>query len=671
MTIAQSNTLEQLDGESLDLLDQRLQALKALLPEAFDLDGNLVKDKLLESLKPASYEPSDDIPAFGLAWPGKQQAFAAAGVPTTATLRPCPDQSVDFDTTKNLLIEGDNLEVLKTLQRSYHGKVKMIYIDPPYNTGKDFVYPDNYGEGLDTYLKRTEQKDADGFWQSTNSETSGRKHANWLSMMAPRLTLARNLLREDGVILISIDDNEVANLRLLCDEVFGAENCLATLVWDKNRKNDAKYFSVGHEYMLVYAKSKSVLVEQSIIYRGEKEGVDQLKEVFESLRSSHGDNWGVIRDGLLKYYKDIPEDDPREPLKRYRKVDEQGPYRDDGNINWPGGGGPTYDVLHPVTKKVCTLPTSGWRYPTPERFWEEVEKGNIVFGEDEVKVPSVRTNIFEKHDQVMASVHYSYAQTATNQFNELFGGQRVFENPKPTKDLKTLTAYVTEKEDLVLDFFAGSGTTGHAVMAQNAEDGGNRRYICVQLPEPLDEPVTLDDGVVCETIFDLTRERLKRAGSKIKEEAGLNAEKIDTGLRVFKLDSSNFTPWNSEPTSSQTDMLERLEQLADHTVPGRTETDILWEILLKMGLVLDLQLERFEVEGTSFFGVGDRTKVISTETSIPTAALEALLDQDIPPSELVVLDGAFENDTDRANIATFYKQRKDDDGQPLCNLKVV
>ena len=201
-------------------------------------------------------------------------------------------------------------------------------------------------------------------------------------------------------------------------------------------------------------------------------------------------------------------------------------------------------------------------------------------------------------------------------------------------------------------------------MAQNAEDGGNRKYICVQLPEPLDEPVTLDDGVVCETIFDLTRERLKRAGKKIKEEAGLNAENLDTGLRVFKLDSSNFTAWNSDPATSEADLLDRLDQLTDQTLPGRSETDILWELLLKMGLPLELQLERFEVAGASFIGIGDRTKVISTETEIPTAAMEALLDQEVPPSELVVLDGAFEDDTARANIATMYKQRKDDDGKP-------
>ncbi len=228
--------------------------------------------------------------------------------------------------------------------------------------------------------------------------------------------------------------------------------------------------------------------------------------------------------------------------------------------------------------------------------------------------------------------------------------------------------------DLILDFFAGSGTTGHAVMAQNAADGGNRRYICVQLPEPLDEPVTLDDGVVCETIFDLTRERLKRAGRKVERDAGLGGDELDTGFRVFRLDGSNFTAWNDDPAAGGADLLDRLDQLADHTVPGRTGQDILWEVLLKMGLTLDLKLERFGVAGApgvEFIGVHGRTRVVSTEAAIPTAAFEALLEQDPPPAELVVLDAAFADDTARANVATLYRQRKDDDGQPLCNLKVV
>jgi len=660
-TNTESSTLDKLDGESLDISAQRLAAIKAVLPEAFDLDGNLVRDKLLEALKPASYKASDDIPSFGLAWPGKQSAFAAAGVPTTATLRPCPDQSVDFDTTQNLLIEGDNLEVLKTLRRSYHGKVKMIYIDPPYNTGKDFVYPDNYGEGLDTYLQRTEQKDDDGFWKSTNSETSGRKHANWLSMMAPRLTLARNLLRDDGVIFISINDHEVAHLKILCNEIFGPENFLAQFSWrtDGNFDNQDKIKNC-HEYILLFAKRKASFPHPPTI---DPSTPEDSKLFNDSIRNT------IVKNG------------PRNPVSEVLLHAGFPSAIESGTIRARSDKWPHYknDAQFEDGKLVSdVIVSSGWSSKDLLTAFIENKYSTILDGKEQETVFEISASgaieAVKKRPDVQSHVISSLSglggsQKAIDQLEAL--GLQFFDYPKPTSLIEYFVRMNYGNDSIILDFFAGSGTTGHAVMAQNAEDGGNRRYICVQLPEPLDEPVTLDDGVVCETIFDLTRERLKRAGKIIKEEAGLNAEKLDTGLRVFKLDSSNFTAWNSDPTTSEADLLERLEQLNDQTVAGRSETDILWEMLLKMGLPLDLQLEHFELEGASFIGVADRTKVISTAESIPVSALEALLDQDIPPSELVVLDSAFADDSARANIATLYKERKDDDGQPVCKLKVV
>lgn len=647
---------DRLQGQSFNLRDQRLAALKALLPEAFDLDGNLVQDKLLEALKPASYDAADDIPTFGLGWPGKQRAFAAAGVPTTATLRPSPEESIDFDTTNNLLIEGDNLEVLKTLQRAYHGKVKMIYIDPPYNTGKDFVYPDNYSEGLDTYLQRTQQKDEDGFWKSTNSETSGRKHANWLSMMTPRLTLARNLLRDDGVIFISIDDNEAANLRMLCDEVFGTENFITFFAWEKKKKPSFLNKNLGSKYesICVYAKSRDATTAFS---------VDLTTEGKKYPLNNAGNSVTTLR---------FP---PKSV--RFNMPDSHVAPQDmsEGNIKT--------ELLNNLAivdgRNENTFELKGeWRYS--QKTLDEIisAKEDLVIS----KVPFRPNHIkdggeIKKMHNLLSIAHYGIAtnEDAESEQADLIGVS-LFDYSKPVGLIGLLIKCLLydSKHALVMDFFAGSGTTGHAVMAQNAEDGGNRRYICVQLPEPLDEPVTLDDGVVCKTIFDLTRERLKRAGKKIKAEAVLNAEKLDTGMRVFKLDSSNFTAWNSDPTTNEAELFKRLEKLADHTVPGRGEMDILWEILLKMGLTLDMGLERYELEnqpGVEFIGVNDRTRVISTQPAIPAAAFEALLDQDIPPAELVVLDSAFENDTARANIATLYKQRKDEDGKPVCNLKVV
>jgi len=681
--------LNKLDGESLDITAQRLAAIKAVLPEAFDLDGNLVRDKLLEALKPASYKASDDIPSFGLAWPGKQSAFAAAGVPTTATLRPCPEQSVDFDTTKNLLIEGDNLEVLKTLQRSYHGKVKMIYIDPPYNTGKDFVYPDNYGEGLDTYLERTQQKDEDGFWKSTNSETSGRKHANWLSMMAPRLTLARNLLRPDGVIFVSIGDDEEANLRLLCDEVFGIENFCNTIAVEMSTTSGPKTVNAQQgtivkniEFVHIYRKS-SVFDES--IRTPLLDGIDAY--------DTHYSIW-LNEDGTLDSLSDalIRDSAIRADVERHELAGSRGfSIKSMDKLLAVSESARRFvaDNLKsiarvdrpPVSAQGETPDVGKWeRFSADHRDYLLTTLGN---GTLQSLIP-LHANYRMSDDYkprfgrtvIRGDLWKGFHQDMGNVAKE---GDMVFDNgKKPVRLIKQFGKWASlSEDDILLDFFAGSGTTGHAIMAQNAEDGGTRKYVCVQLPEPIRDKnnnhikVTLDDGIVCETIFDLTRERLKRAGKKIKEEARLNAEKLDTGLRVFKLDSSNFTAWNSDPTTSEADLLERLEQLNDQTVTGRSETDILWEMLLKMGLPLDLQLEHFELEGASFIGVADRTKVISTEKPIPVSALEALLDQDIPPSELVVLDSAFADDSARANIATLYKERKDDDGKPVCNLKVV
>jgi len=436
----------QMNGQSLDITEQRRKELEQLFPGIFtetrNDKGELKVTIDLERLKAELGEFTDIYDnrreRYGMDWPGKRDCLRLIQQSSSATLKPCREESVDFDTTENLFIEGDNLEVLKLLQKSYYGKVKMIYIDPPYNTGKEFIYPDNFSESLDTYLQYAGLKDSEGRTFSTNTANEGRFHTKWLNMMYPRLYLARNLMREDGVIFISIDDNEVENLRRMCDEVFGEENFLACLVWDKNRKNDAKYFSVGHEYMLVYARNESYLRERDIIFRIDKEGVEEVKELFDRSYVQHSGNLKKVEQDYTEYCKSIQKGDSREPIKRFKKLDARGPYRDDGNINWPGGGGPKYIIEHPATGKNCKIPVSGWRYPTPERFWEEHENGRIVFGEDETTVPRVRTNLFENSSQVLNSVHYSYAQTATNEFLDIFDGVRVFDNPKPISDIERL-----------------------------------------------------------------------------------------------------------------------------------------------------------------------------------------------------------------------------------------
>jgi len=373
-----------------------------------------------------------------------------------------------------------------------------------------------------------------------------------------------------------------------------------------------------------------------------------------------------VRVGLLKYYSAIGEDDPRQPLTRFTKVDQKGPYRDDGNINWPGGEGPRYEVIHPKTKKRCKIPTSGWRYPTSERFWEEVAKGRIIFGEDETTVPRVRTNLFENSDQVMGSVHYSYAQTAANQFIALFDGKRVFDNPKPTDDLKRLSAYLTGPDDMVLDFFAGSGSMGHAVMAMNASDGGKRRFILVQLPEPTRSKkadgtweVTPAWDAGLRSIAEITKERLRRGGRKVKE--GFPLFCGDLGFRVFKLDSSNIRVWDPD----RDDLTGTLLNSIEHLKPDRTEQDILFELLLKLGLELTVPIEQKTIGGKAVYSIGVGSLMVCLAPKISREEVEPLAHgivswrNELAPAgetQVVFRDSAFADDVAKSNLTAILRQ---------------
>ena len=570
-----------------------------------------------------------------------------------------PEESVDWDTTQNLYIEGDNLEVLKLLQTAYYRKVKMIYIDPPYNTGNDFVYADDFADPMARYKEVTQQT------TKSNPETMGRFHTNWLNMMYPRLRLAANLLRDDGVIFISIDDAELYNLKKICDEVFGEENYVATLVYDKNRKNDAKYFSVGHEYMLVYFKSAATIYERGIILRTTKEGIDEVKAEFERLRVLHNDNWELVNEGLKELYKSWPEGDERKSLARFTRVDEKGPYRDDGNINWPGGGGPMYDVLHPITGKVCKKPVSGWRYPTPERLQEEVDKGHVVFGKDETTVPRVRMNLFEADKEVMRSVHFSYAQTATNEFAQIFDGKRVFDNPKPISDIKKLVDYLTSKddEDIILDFFSGSATTAHAVMKLNAEDGGNRRFILVQLPEVCDEKSEAAKAGY-KNICEIGKERIRRAGKKLTDTDGQmqigDSEKkpLDVGFRVFKLDSSNLQTWDATPVDElrMEDLLNRMNTMINRVKADRSDLDMVCEVMLKLGVPLTYSVNKVAVNSKAAYTVGDDCLLlVCLAADITPEDVEAMAEY--VPAKVIISRDSFANDTAMANAYYILRDR--------------
>ena len=641
---------DKLDGLSLDLEKMNKEKLQSVFPECF-IEGKLDIDKLLSL---CGEYINDDYEKYEFKWKGKRDCLRLAQKRSTSTLRPCPAESVDFDTTQNLYIEGDNLEVLKLLQKSYFRKVKMIYIDPPYNTGNDFVYADNFADPLARYKEVTEQT------TKSNPETMGRYHTNWLNMMYPRLRLAANLLRDDGVIFVSIDDVELDNLKKLCNEVFGEENFIACLVYDKNRKNDAKYFSIGHEYMLVYFKSTATMNERGTVLRMTKEGIEEVKAEFERLRKLYDDDWGKVNEGLKLLYSSWDKDDPRKSLARFTRVDEKGPYRDDGNISWPGGGGPRYDVMHPVTHKPCKVPSRGWIYPNPQRMKEEIDRGRVVFGQDETTTPRIRTNLFEADKEVMRSVHFSYAQTASQTFNAIFDNRRVFENPKSIDDIKKLVEYVTVKDDcdIILDFFSGSATTAHAVMQLNAEDGGNRRYIMVQLPEVCDEKSEAFKAGY-KNICEIGKERIRRAGAKILEEAKQANSQLklgeepkplpDVGFKVFKLDSSNLKIWDDSLIDNEdiATLFDRIDGHLDGLKPDRSNDELVFEILLKMGYPLTSDLSAFDLNGLTVYTVENNEMLICLQPGVTAEHVEQMAAYQ--PKKIVLASHSLADSSAKAN----------------------
>lgn len=584
------------EGLSYDLVQDNISQLGQLFPEVIK-EGKVDFEALHDLL--SNYQDTAEE-RYCLNWAGKADARREAQKRCSGTLRPCFNESKDWDSTENVYIEGDNLEVLKLLQKGYHGCIRMIYIDPPYNTGKDFVYKDNYKDNLENYLKQIGEDRS--LSTKALSDSDGRFHSKWLNMMYPRLKLARNLLSEDGVIFISIDDSEVDNLRKICDEIFGSTNFMACLVYDKNRKNDAKFISVGHEYMLAYFKDLAYYKENGLVFRESKEGVDLVRDEFNRLRKLYNDDWDKVNKGLKELYSSWPDDDEKKPLARFTKVDEKGPYRDDGNISWPGGGGPKYTVLHPVTNKPCKCPDAGWRFPTPKRMKEQIDQGRVVFGEDETTLPRIRRNLFEYDKQVMRSVRFSYAQTATQEFNKIFDGKRVFENPKSVTDIKDIIQYIIPayESDIILDFFSGSATTAHAVMQLNAETQGKRQYILVQLPEATGEKsVARKQGF--KNLCEIGKERIRRAGKLIKETSPLTTQDLDTGFRVYKLDSSNVIAWDSDPEHLE----DALQQSLFNIKTERSDYDLLYELIIKLGLSLTSKISEHEIAEKKVYVVGE------------------------------------------------------------------
>jgi adenine-specific DNA-methyltransferase len=600
---------------SSNMVDERLEQLRDVFPEVFR-EGKVDFERLRQAL---GEDVDEGRERYGLSWAGKSDAIRAIQIPSIGTLKPVPEESINFDTTGNLFIEGDNLEVLKLLQNAYHSRVKMIYIDPPYNTGRDFIYSDNYRDGLGDYLRRSGQTDEEGVRQSTNAETEGRYHSNWLSMMYPRLFLARNLLAQDGAIFVSIDDNEVQDLRLLMDEILGGENFVATVIWEKvySPKRSAKYISEDHDYVVVYARNLAEW-EPGLLPRTAAQD---------------------------KLYKN-PDDDPRGPWKT----------SDLSARNAYSKG--LYAITCPSGRRIDAPPMGNyWRF-SREKFEQLDADNRIWWGKDGSAIPQVKRFLSEvKQGRVPQTLwrykdvgHTQEAKKELLKYVPFENTANVLNSVKPPRLIRRMLQIATSvnTEDIILDFFGGSGSTAQAVLQQNTEDGGNRQFIVVQFPEPLPEP---EKGLA--TIFDMAKMRASNVIQELEASATSQPAELDMGeeertpqdlgFKTFKLATSSFRIWESEdaPTDAE-GLAKQLELYADNVLPGQTSLQILCEIVLKSGFPLHVPVEERQIHKSAVYWVDGGLLAICLEARMTKKLLRGIME--LKPSRVLCLDHAFGED---------------------------
>jgi len=599
-----------------------LEALRQIAPSAFTevrgADGELTQKvdfKVLRELLGDAIADADEE-SFGFQWVGKQEAKRAAAEPTRQTLRPVVDDSVDWDTTENLYIEGDNLEVLKLLQRAYLGKVKMIYIDPPYNTGNDFVYNDDFamsGEEMDEAMGNV---DEEGNRLRRNLDSNPRYHSDWCSMIYSRLLVARTLLANDGVIFISIDDNEVHHLRKICDEVFGAGNFLAQVIWERAYApiNLMKHFSPSHDYIVCYAKDVDLAKCNGIP------------------RSSEAD---------ARYSN--PDNDPRGVWKA-----------SDLSVG-PAIESNVYPITTPSGRVVEPPAGRSWSL-SANAFAERLRQNRIWFGSDGNNVPAMKRFLSELRKTGVTPMtiwkygEVGHSQGATQALAEMFDGKKYFDYPKPVDLIKRCISLYSSPDSLILDFFSGSATTAHAVMQLNAEDGGKRKYICVQLPEKTPEGSEARKAGY-DTICEIGKERIRRAGKKIKEEAGLMGQDLDTGFRVLRTDSSNMEDVYFEPAGlEQQDLFAQV----DSVKADRSELDLLFGCMVDWGVELSYPLRMEEVDGKHLHIVNEGALVACFDKEISVEAVSRIAE--LKPLRVIFREECFATDADKLNIYEKFKQ---------------
>lgn len=596
-----------IDGLSMNIEQTNLDKLRSVFPECVS-EGKLDIDKLLSL---CGEYIDNDFEKYKFEWKGKADCLRLAQKRSTGTLRPCPEESVDWDTTQNLYIEGDNLEVLKLLQTAYYRKVKMIYIDPPYNTGNDFVYADDFADPMARYKEVTQQT------TKSNPETMGRYHTNWLNMMYPRLRLAANLLRDDGVIFISIDDNEVTNLRKVCDEVFGEENFIGTILWKKKTNgNNMGFIPPVHDYLLVYARS-----------------ILDIKDI----------GYDVTEEYINKTYSN-PDNDPR---GAWTTMDLSANHK-----------GPYFPIINPATGESFNPPEGRYWVFNEEEVQRRIADGRIIFGKTGMTRPVQKVFAAERiKGKIRAESwwdKHGMNEDATAEIRELFGQGKLFTHPKPSKLIYNLIKISTESDDLILDFFSGSATTAHAVMQLNAEEGSNRRFILVQIPELCDEKSEAYKAGY-KNICEIGKERIRRAGKKILEEhTQVTMEEdqnpLDVGFRVFKLDTSNLETWDATPIENeQLDLLyQRMNSMIHRVKPERTDLDMIYEIMLKLGVPLTYSVTPFSINNKNVYGVGDDCLLlVCLAENVQPEDVEQMTEY--APAKIIISRDSFPDDTAMAN----------------------
>ena len=661
---------------SPDITQQNIDKLLNLFPNCktekqnengnieLGIDFDLLKQELSKTIVEGPKE------RYQLNWPGKKESLLTANAPISKTLRPCREESVNFDSTKNLFIEGDNLEALKLLQETYLGEVKMIYIDPPYNRkkGNDLIYRDDFTGNSHEYLVTSNHIDEDGRQLESNLESNGRFHSDWLSMMQGRLRLSKNLLSEEGVVLISIDDNETHNVRKICDEIFGEENFIGTIIWKNVTDNNPTNIAIEHESIHVYCKSK---LKIEGIWKSKLSKVkDSLNNISKSLNQMYTDQ-DELQSAYTKWFRE--NKNQLGPLDRYKYIDKGGVYTGSQSVHNPGKDGYRYDVLHPVTDKPCKQPLMGYRFPE-STMKGLLESGKILFGNDENKIIELKLYSNDYADK-LSSVFELDGRTGPYDLKSLFPeAVKVFSNPKPVSLMTHLLSFVLSKQDIGLDLFAGSSTFAHALMKLNAIDNGDRRFITIQFPEVVDgkskdSKLALDfcnKMGLAPLISKISMERIRRAGNAIVEELNPNEKSPDIGFRALRIDTSNMNDVHYTPDAiTKAGLFDQV----DHIKADRSSEDLLFQVMLDWGVDLTLPIRSETIESKMVYFVNDDEYgpcdlIACFDQNIDEALIKSIAT--LEPLRVVFRDDGFVSDSVKINTEQLFKQLS-----PATDIKAI